>query len=67
MATTIKQQEGQFPAQKQDSQPGKEHVMDPTPHYTNPDYKPANKLQVFFYLLALLLLGRSEGRFKNKK
>ncbi|CAL5378906.1 unnamed protein product [Camellia sinensis] len=45
MATTIKQQEGQFPAQKQDTQPGKEHVMDPTAHFTNPDYQAANKLQ----------------------
>ncbi|XP_061946719.1 NADPH-dependent aldehyde reductase 1, chloroplastic-like [Populus nigra] len=34
-----------FPPQKQNSQPGKEHVMDPTPQYTNPDYKPSNKLQ----------------------
>lgn len=35
-----------FPPQKQNSQPGKEHVMDPTPQYTNPEYKPSNKLQV---------------------
>ncbi|XVF31314.1 hypothetical protein REPUB_Repub16aG0135100 [Reevesia pubescens] len=34
-----------FPAQKQDSQPGKEHVMNPIPQFTNPDYKPSNKLQ----------------------
>ncbi|KAF5952244.1 hypothetical protein HYC85_010188 [Camellia sinensis] len=56
MATTIKQQEGQFPAQKQDTQPGKEHVMDPTPHFTNPDYQAANKLQVPFYLPAFFFL-----------
>ncbi|GAB4835841.1 hypothetical protein Ancab_000757 [Ancistrocladus abbreviatus] len=35
----------QFPPQKQESQPGKEHVMDPTPQATNPEYKAANKLQ----------------------
>ncbi|XP_051123419.1 glucose and ribitol dehydrogenase-like [Andrographis paniculata] len=34
----------QFPQQKQNSQPGKEHVMDPNPQATNPQYKPANKL-----------------------
>lgn len=35
-----------FPAQKQETQPGKEHVMDPTPTATHPDYKPSNKLRV---------------------
>lgn len=35
----------QFPPQKQGTQPGKEHVMDPNPQFTNPDYKPSNKLQ----------------------
>ncbi|XWS58214.1 hypothetical protein CRYUN_Cryun08bG0015400 [Craigia yunnanensis] len=35
----------QFPPQKQDTQPGKEHVMNPIPQFTNPDYKPSNKLQ----------------------
>ncbi|XP_042406816.1 NADPH-dependent aldehyde reductase 1, chloroplastic-like [Zingiber officinale] len=34
-----------FPAQKQDKQPGKEHIMDPLPQATSDDYKPANKLQ----------------------
>ncbi|GAU11535.1 hypothetical protein TSUD_345250 [Trifolium subterraneum] len=34
-----------FPPQKQDKQPGKEHAMNPTPQFTSPDYKPANKLQ----------------------
>ncbi|XP_055816771.1 NADPH-dependent aldehyde reductase 1, chloroplastic-like [Solanum dulcamara] len=34
-----------FPPQKQETQPGKEHVMDPTPHYSSHDYKPANKLR----------------------
>ncbi|XP_052191921.1 glucose and ribitol dehydrogenase-like [Diospyros lotus] len=35
----------QFPPQKQESQPGKEHIMDPTPQVTHPHYKPSNKLQ----------------------
>ncbi|KAL8540816.1 hypothetical protein ACS0TY_002147 [Phlomoides rotata] len=34
----------QFPPQKQDAQPGKEHVMDPNPQATTQDYKPSNKL-----------------------
>lgn len=45
--------EQNFPPQKQESQPGKEHVMDPAPQYTNPDYKPSNKLQV--YILVSLI------------
>ncbi|KAL1313024.1 hypothetical protein HN51_039602 [Arachis hypogaea] len=32
-------------SQKQHTQPGKEHVMDPTPQFTSPDYQPSNKLQ----------------------
>ncbi|XP_057722979.1 NADPH-dependent aldehyde reductase 1, chloroplastic-like [Arachis stenosperma] len=32
-------------SQKQHTQPGKEHVMDPTPQFTNPDYQPSDKLQ----------------------
>ncbi|KAK9266977.1 hypothetical protein L1049_021481 [Liquidambar formosana] len=35
----------QFPPQRQERQPGKEHVMDPIPQATSHDYKPANKLQ----------------------
>ncbi|XP_027107662.1 NADPH-dependent aldehyde reductase 1, chloroplastic [Coffea arabica] len=35
----------QFPPQKQDVQPGKQHVMDPTPKATCHEYKPSNKLQ----------------------
>ncbi|KAK9291865.1 hypothetical protein L1049_019815 [Liquidambar formosana] len=35
----------QFPLQRQERQPGKEHVMDPIPQATSHDYKPANKLQ----------------------
>ncbi|KAH7543084.1 hypothetical protein FEM48_Zijuj02G0145700 [Ziziphus jujuba var. spinosa] len=35
----------QFPRQKQETQPGKEHIMDPNPQYTSKDYKPSNKLQ----------------------
>ncbi|CAO2836663.1 unnamed protein product [Amaranthus hypochondriacus] len=34
-----------FPAQRQETQPGKQHVMDPVPGTVHPDYKPANKLQ----------------------
>ncbi|KAJ4957048.1 hypothetical protein NE237_013831 [Protea cynaroides] len=34
----------QFPPQKQASQPGKEHVMNPIPQATNHEYKPANNL-----------------------
>ncbi|XVE62985.1 hypothetical protein DITRI_Ditri06bG0163400 [Diplodiscus trichospermus] len=34
----------QFPPQKQDSQPGKEHVMNPIPEFNNTNYKPSNKL-----------------------
>ncbi|KAM0878979.1 hypothetical protein ACQ4PT_034546 [Festuca glaucescens] len=35
----------QFPPQKQDSQPGKEHLMDPRPEAIIKNYKAANKLQ----------------------
>ncbi|KAK6233129.1 hypothetical protein SCA6_003202 [Theobroma cacao] len=35
----------QFPPQKQSTQPGKEHVMNPIPQFTSPDCKPSNKLQ----------------------
>ncbi|KAK6118570.1 hypothetical protein DH2020_047683 [Rehmannia glutinosa] len=34
----------QFPPQKQETQPGKEHLMDPTPQATTQEYKPSNKL-----------------------
>ncbi|CAO2836664.1 unnamed protein product [Amaranthus hypochondriacus] len=34
-----------FPAQRQQTQPGKEHAMDPIPEALRQDYKPANKLQ----------------------
>ncbi|XP_041016514.1 NADPH-dependent aldehyde reductase 1, chloroplastic-like isoform X2 [Juglans microcarpa x Juglans regia] len=33
-----------FPPQRQETQPGKEHVMEPTPQFESPDYKPSNKL-----------------------
>ncbi|KAK9215516.1 hypothetical protein WN944_007521 [Citrus x changshan-huyou] len=33
------------PPQKQDTQPGKEHVMNPIPQFTSPDYTPSNKLR----------------------
>lgn len=35
----------QFPPQGQDTQPGKEHVMDPSPESARPHYKPADKLK----------------------
>uniref|UniRef100_A0A0D9WCK1 Uncharacterized protein n=1 Tax=Leersia perrieri TaxID=77586 RepID=A0A0D9WCK1_9ORYZ len=35
----------QFPPQQQESQPGKEHAMDPRPEAIIQNYKPANKLQ----------------------
>ncbi|KAI4301809.1 hypothetical protein L6164_035053 [Bauhinia variegata] len=34
-----------FPPQKQQTQHGKQHAMDPTPQFTSADYKPSNKLQ----------------------
>ncbi|QCD77737.1 NADPH-dependent aldehyde reductase 1, chloroplastic-like [Vigna unguiculata] len=37
--------EHSFPPQKQDTQPGKEYLMNPPPQYSSPDYKPSNKLQ----------------------
>ncbi|TKY61481.1 Glucose and ribitol dehydrogenase-like 1 [Spatholobus suberectus] len=37
--------EYKFPPQKQDTQPGKEYLMNPPPQYSNPEYKPSNKLQ----------------------
>ncbi|KAF8038764.1 hypothetical protein BT93_B1347 [Corymbia citriodora subsp. variegata] len=36
---------GQFPPQRQERQPGKEHEMRPPPQFTSPDYKPSGKLQ----------------------
>jgi len=35
-----------FPPQTQQTQPGKEHVMEPLPQTINPDHKPTNKLRV---------------------
>ncbi|ERN12313.1 hypothetical protein AMTR_s00025p00052050 [Amborella trichopoda] len=35
----------QFLPQKQDTQPGKEHVMEPTPQATCPHHKPSRKLE----------------------
>ncbi|KAA8536880.1 hypothetical protein F0562_029358 [Nyssa sinensis] len=34
----------QFPPQRQETQPGKEHVMDPTPQAARHEYKPSDKL-----------------------
>ncbi|KAL7105171.1 hypothetical protein ACP275_07G028200 [Erythranthe tilingii] len=36
--------EQQFPPQKQEEQPGKQHLMDPIPRALHPDYRQANKL-----------------------
>ncbi|XP_071716044.1 glucose and ribitol dehydrogenase-like [Rutidosis leptorrhynchoides] len=36
--------ERRFPPQHQDSQPGKEYLMDPLPQYANPNYKGSGKL-----------------------
>ena len=44
-----------FPPQRQETQPGKEHVMDPTPQAARHQYKPANKLQVSHLYLYLYL------------
>ncbi|KAK8698097.1 hypothetical protein V6N13_114228 [Hibiscus sabdariffa] len=38
-------QQQQFPLQKQEAQPGKEHFMNPIPEFSNTNYKPSNKLQ----------------------
>ncbi|KAA3468681.1 glucose and ribitol dehydrogenase-like protein 1-like isoform X1 [Gossypium australe] len=38
-------QQQQVPPQKQDAQPGKEHVMNPIPEYYSTNYQPSNKLQ----------------------
>ena len=35
-----------FPPQKQETQPGVQHVMDPSPQFSSPNYKPSNKLHV---------------------
>ncbi|OIW18443.1 hypothetical protein TanjilG_13195 [Lupinus angustifolius] len=37
--------EAKFPPQSQETQPGKEHIMEPLPQAIHPNYKPANKLQ----------------------
>ncbi|XP_054786495.1 NADPH-dependent aldehyde reductase 1, chloroplastic-like isoform X2 [Prosopis cineraria] len=37
--------EQKFPPQSQQTHPGQEHVMDPTPQSMIPDYKPSNKLR----------------------
>ncbi|XP_004507706.1 NADPH-dependent aldehyde reductase 1, chloroplastic-like [Cicer arietinum] len=37
--------EPKFPPQSQDTQPGKEHLMEPLPQAIHPDHKPANKLR----------------------
>lgn len=46
----------QFPPQKQDGQPGKEHVMDPNPQYKSPNYKAADKLKVILFCCVFSVL-----------
>ncbi|KAL6188465.1 hypothetical protein ACLB2K_039858 [Fragaria x ananassa] len=41
-----------MPPQKQEAQPGKEHAMEPNPQFSNPDFKPYNKLQGKVVLVA---------------
>lgn len=36
-----------FPPQKQETQPGIQHVMEPTPEFSSSNYKPSNKLHVY--------------------
>ncbi|KAK1414166.1 hypothetical protein QVD17_29907 [Tagetes erecta] len=36
--------ERRFPPQHQESQPGKEYLMNPKPQFSNPNYKPSGKL-----------------------
>lgn len=48
-----------FPAQKQETQPGKEHLMDPIPDSINPNYRPANKLQVSLLQFPLFSSGKA--------
>ncbi|MFS7992001.1 hypothetical protein Hanom_Chr12g01077191 [Helianthus anomalus] len=38
--------ERRFPPQHQESQPGKEYLMNPLPQFSNPNYKPSGKLHV---------------------
>ncbi|MCI07052.1 glucose and ribitol dehydrogenase-like, partial [Trifolium medium] len=37
--------ESKFPPQSQQTQPGKEHIMEPLPQTINPEHKPSNKLR----------------------
>jgi hypothetical protein len=56
--------EPKFPPQTQQTQPGKEHVMEPLPQTINPDHKPTNKLRVgtnpyiifFIFYISLILI-----------
>ncbi|KAL7601295.1 glucose and ribitol dehydrogenase [Lactuca sativa] len=46
-AKAMRREDGErrFPPQHQDGQPGKEYLMDPLPIFSDPNYKPTNKLQ----------------------
>ncbi|GKB95572.1 glucose and ribitol dehydrogenase-like protein, partial [Tanacetum coccineum] len=41
----MEEDEQRFPPQNQESQPGKEYLMNPRPLFANPHYKPSNKLK----------------------
>ncbi|GKB75705.1 glucose and ribitol dehydrogenase-like protein, partial [Tanacetum coccineum] len=41
----IEEDERRFPPQDQESQPGKEYLMNPRPLFANPHYKPSDKLK----------------------
>lgn len=41
----------QFPPQRQETQPGKEHAMEPTPQFTSPHYVPSDKLRVCYFAI----------------
>ncbi|XP_076888422.1 glucose and ribitol dehydrogenase-like [Bidens hawaiensis] len=43
-ATPNDEGERRFPPQYQESQPGKEYLMNPLPQFSNPNYKPSGKL-----------------------
>lgn len=53
----VRKMESGFPPQKQETQPGIQHVMDPTPQFSSPNYKPSNKLHVCFYCYIISRFG----------
>lgn len=60
MASDGSDKQQQFPPQKQETQPGKEHQMDPKPECFNQDFTPSNKLKVcVLYLFISLIISTS--------